>query len=164
MMEALGVPTLLAATVSMGLIAGLFYAFSCAVMVGLQRADDRTLVGAMQSINANLSGWFAISFLGAPVLPAATAALHLGDDSQPVLVWIVAALVLYATTFVITIAVNVPLNNALAAAGEPDSVADLARVRQRFEAKWVRWNIARALTSTAAFGCLTYALLLRGAA
>lgn len=53
--------------------------------------------------------------------------------------------------------------NALAAAGEPDRVADLAAVRERFEARWVRWNVARAVTSTAAVGFLAWALVLHGA-
>ena len=57
--------------------------------------------------------------------------------------WIAAALVLYVATLVITIGFNVPLNNELAAAGDPDRIRDLAAVRERFEAAWVRWNIAR---------------------
>lgn len=162
-MEPLGATTLVAATIAMGLAAGLFYSFATAVMVGLRRTDNRTFVSAMQWINATIvNGWFAISFFGALILTGAAAALHVRGEGRPVLVWIVVALVLYATTFIITIAVNVPLNNALAASGAPDRAADLAGVRERFEAKWVRWNIARAATSTAAFGCLTWALLLRG--
>jgi len=54
------------------------------------------------------------------------------------------------------------LNNQIQAAGEPDHIADLAAVRENFESKWVRWNIARAASSTAAFGCLTWALTLVG--
>jgi uncharacterized membrane protein len=62
----------------------------------------------------------------------------------------------------LTMGLNVPLNNALAAAGDPDRIADLAAVREHFEAPWVRWSLARALTCTAAFGCLAWALLLHG--
>ena len=58
--------------------------------------------------------------------------------------------------------VNVPLNNQLNAAGAPDRIADLAAVRERFEATWVRWNVVRTVASTAAFGCLTWALVLHG--
>jgi uncharacterized membrane protein len=60
----------------------------------------------------------------------------------------------------ITIGVNVPLNDALAAAGPPERITDLAAVREKFEAAWVRWNIARAAAATAAFACLTVALAL----
>jgi uncharacterized membrane protein len=64
----------------------------------------------------------------------------------------------------VVVGFNVPLNNELAAAGDPDHIADLAAVRERFEASWVRWNIARAVTSSAAFGCLIRALVLHGRA
>jgi len=132
-------------------------------MIGLSRTDDRTFVDVMQRINvAIVNGWFLISFFGALVFTAAAAVLHLHGDGRPVLPWIVAALVLYVAALVITIGVNIPLNNALAAAGDPDRIADLAAVRERFEATWVRWNIARAVASTAGLGCLTWALVLYG--
>ncbi|MGH3964483.1 MAG: anthrone oxygenase family protein [Pseudonocardiaceae bacterium] len=63
---------------------------------------------------------------------------------------------------IFTVGMNVPLNDALAAAGSPDRAADLAQVRASFEAAWVRWNIARAVAFTAAFGCLTWALMIYG--
>ncbi|MGH3875241.1 MAG: hypothetical protein ACRDSR_27715 [Pseudonocardiaceae bacterium] len=54
--------TLVAATLATGLLAGLFYAFAVAVMIGLHRVDDRTFVGAMQQINVGIQdGWFFIS-------------------------------------------------------------------------------------------------------
>jgi uncharacterized membrane protein len=98
------------------------------------------------------------------VFTALAVVLHLHADWRGVLPWIAAALVLYAASLLITIDFNVPLNNELAAAGDPDHIADLAAVRERFEASWVRWNIARAVASTAAFGCLIWALVLHGRA
>ena len=62
---------------------------------------------------------------------------------------------------IITMAVNVPLNNALRAAGDPARIGDLAAVRQHFhEARWSAWNLVRTLTSTAAFGSLIAAAML----
>jgi uncharacterized membrane protein len=53
----------------------------------------------------------------------------------------------------------VPLNDALKAATDPN----LAAVRDRFnEARWAGWNIVRAVTSTAAFACLAWALVVYG--
>ena len=154
---------LVSATITTGLMAGLLYAYACSVMIGLSRTDDRTFVDVMQRINvAIVNGWFLISFLGALVFTTLAAVLHMRGDGRPVLPWIVAALVLYLAALVITIGVNIPLNNAVAAAGDPDRIADLAAVRERFEATWVRWNIVRAAASTAAFGCLTWALVLFG--
>ncbi|MGC5016443.1 DUF1772 domain-containing protein [Streptosporangium sp. DT93] len=154
---------LVAATVTVGLTAGLLYSYACSVMPGLARTDDLTFVGAMQRINvAILNGWFAVCFAGALPLIAVAAGLHLQRDGRPVLPWIVAALVLYVAVLVITFAVNVPLNNALNAAGDPGGIADLAAVRERFEGMWVRWNIARTVACVAAFSCLAWALVLHG--
>lgn len=159
-MELLRVGSLVAATVAMGLMAGLFAAFAYSVMPGLRRTDDRAFVAAMRRINvAILNGWFFVIFFGAAVFTVLAAALRLGADGRAALPWIVAAFVLYAAALGITIAVNVPLNNALEAAGDTAPGAELATVRQGFEAPWIRWNAARAGTSVAAFGCLTVALL-----
>jgi uncharacterized membrane protein len=70
---------------------------------------------------------------------------------------------LYVVAFVITIGVNVPLNDAIKAAGDPDRIADLAGVRARFnETKWTSWHLVRTVTTLGAFGCLTWALVLFG--
>jgi len=158
-----GGAALVAATVTTGLMAGLFCAFAYSVMPGLGKADDRTFVEAMQRINvAILNGWFGVIFAGALVTSIAAVVLHLRDSGRPALPWIVAGLVLYVAVLVVTFAVNVPLNNELAAAGTLDRIGDLAAVRERFEATWVRWNIIRAAASIAAFGCLSWALVLHG--
>jgi uncharacterized membrane protein len=155
--------SLIAAALTTGLAAGLFYAYSYSVMPGLGRADDRTFVTAMQRINvAILNGWFALCFAGALVFTALAAALHVPAGGRSALPWIVAALVLYVVVLGVTFTVNVPLNNELDAAGDPDQVADLAAVRGRFEAAWVRWNIVRTAANVASFGCLLWALVLHG--
>ncbi|MCP2256651.1 putative membrane protein [Streptoalloteichus tenebrarius] len=155
--------TLIAAVISTGLVAGLFYAFAIAVMPGLAKVDDRAFVSTMQSINrVILNGWFLVAFVGTLVLTAGAALFHLDPGRRGVLLCVVLAFALSLATWAITMVVNVPLNNALEAAGDPDQIGDLAAVRERFEAVWVRWNIVRAVTSTAAFGCLVWALVLLG--
>lgn len=156
---------LVAATLTSGLLAGLFFAYVCSVMPALRRADDRTFVDVMQRINvAILNGWFFLVFVGALVLTAAATALHLGQAQRPMLPWLVAALVLAVVAFGVTAAANVPLNEALAAAGPPDRITDPTGVRARFETAWVRWNLARTILCTSSFGCLTLALLRHGVA
>jgi uncharacterized membrane protein len=104
-----------------------------------------------------------VTFFGALVLTGLAAVLHLGADGRPVLPWIAVAFVLYLAVVVITLAVNVPLNDGIKAAGDPDRIGDLAAVRKRFnEARWAAWNLVRALASTAAFGCLAWALVAYG--
>lgn len=162
-MEPLRRAVLVAATIATGMMAGLCYAYAISFLPGLGRTDDRTFIAAMQQTNEVIEGgWLFVIFLGALVFTALAAALHLGADRRAALPWIVAGFVLYAATFVITVGANVPLNEELAAAGDPDRIADLAAVRDRFEAPWVRWHIARTVANVAAFGCLSLALLRAG--
>ena len=154
-MDTLRGTALIAATLTTGLMAGLFYAYSCSVMPALKGADDRTFVDTMQRVNvAIVNGWFLLAFLGAAVFGVLAAVLHFG---RPGFGWVVAGAVLYVATLVITGAVNIPLNNALDAAGDPAAVPDLTAVREAFETTWVRWNLARTATSSAGFLCLVLA-------
>jgi uncharacterized membrane protein len=154
-----GTAALLAATVTNGLMAGLFAAFSYAVMPGLRRAEDGTFVEAMQRMNAAiLNGWFGVCFGGAALFPAVAALLHLGGGDRA-LPWILAGLAAYVAVLVITFAVNVPLNNRLATADHRSAPTALAAARQGFEGAWVRWNVVRAVLSTVAFGGVTWALV-----
>lgn len=148
---------LLLAMVTTGLMAGLFAGFAYAVMPGLSRVDDRAFVAGMRAINAAiLNGWFALCFGGALIGTLAAVLLHLPADRRGPLPWLLAALLLYGLVLVVTMAVNVPLNDRLAAA---DRLADPARLRVMFEGAWVRWNVVRAVLNTAALGCLGWALL-----
>jgi uncharacterized membrane protein len=161
-MDALRAVSLLFATVVMGLVAGVFALYAHTIMPGLGKTDDRTFVGAFQSIDrAIINPWFlGGGFFGSLVLTVVAAIAQLGRDPLP---WVAAALVLYLVAFVITIGINVPLNDAIKAAGDPDRITDLAAVRERFnEARWASWNLVRVVTSTVAFGLLAWALVLQG--
>ncbi|MER6298892.1 anthrone oxygenase family protein [Kitasatospora sp. NPDC001539] len=162
-MAALRTITLVGAVLTTGWSAGLFYAYACSVMPGLAVVGDRAFIDTMQRINtAILNGWFMLSFLGAPVLIVAAGVLQWRAGSRTALAWLAAAAVLSLAVLVITGVVNVPLNDRLAAAGAPDALTDPAAVRAAFEDVWVRWNVVRAVASTAAFGCVTWALVVAG--
>ncbi|GAA1397981.1 DUF1772 domain-containing protein [Catellatospora coxensis] len=154
-----------AATVTMGIMAGVFGLYAHTVMPGLRRTDDRTFVGAFQALDrAIINPWFMLGgFLGAFVFTAASVVLLLTGPGGAALAWAFAALVLYLLVLVITVAVNVPMNNAIKAAGDPDRITDLAGVRARFdEAKWARWNLVRTVATTAAVVCLAVMLVQNG--
>lgn len=155
--------TLIGATLTIGLAAGTFAVFAHTIMPGLHSADDRTFVGAFQHIDrAIINPWFMVTAFGGALVCTAAAAIT--NRGTPAMKWIIAALVLYLLAVVITMAVNVPLNNAIKAAGDPGHV-DVALIRQRFhESRWVAWNLVRVATTVPAFGLLTWALVLYGRA
>lgn len=162
-MFALRMAALVAATLSTGLIAGLFYGYANSVMPALNQTDDRTMIDVMQRINVViLNPVFMIGFMGTVAFTILAAALHLGKDSRTTLIWIGIALVLNVIAFAVTSGLNVPLNDQLAAAGDPAQIGDLAAVRSQFESSWVRWNIVRAAVHALAFLALMGALFVAG--
>ncbi|AYG82560.1 hypothetical protein DWB77_04740 [Streptomyces hundungensis] len=141
-----------AATVATGLAAGSFFVFSCAVMPALARSDDHTYVAVMRNINDVIQNpVFFASFLGAPVLIAVAAWQQRHEPGVRGSTY--AALGAYALAFVLTSAVNVPLNDALARATDP------AAARAHFEGPWVAWNAVRAGLCTLSLGFLARACL-----
>jgi uncharacterized membrane protein len=151
---------LLGATLTTGLAAGVIALYAHTIIPGLKTTDDRTFVAAFQAIDrAILNPWFMGTFFGALALTAAAAATSRG---RPTLGWVIAALVLYLAVVLITMAVNVPLNNAVRTAGDPARIA-VARVRDEFHvARWAAWNFVRVAASLAAFASLAWALVLDG--
>jgi hypothetical protein len=67
--------TLIGATLTMGLAAGVFALFAHTIMPGLRGTDDRTFAGAFQHLDrAIINPWFmATAFLGALVCTATAA-------------------------------------------------------------------------------------------
>jgi uncharacterized membrane protein len=160
-MFALRVTALIAATMTTGVMAGVFGLYQHTVMQGLARTDDRTFVGAFQALDrAIINPWFMFSFVGALLFTIAASLLNTGRELLP---WVLAALVLYVVVVAVTVVINVPMNDAIKAAGTLDSIADPGQVRRAFdEARWTAWNLVRTLATTTAFGCLCWALVVRG--
>jgi uncharacterized membrane protein len=153
--------SLLAATLTMGLATGAFALYAHTIMPGLKKTDDRTFVAAFQQMDrAIINPWFMLTaFLGALAFTVAAVALNVGRDALP---WAAIALGLYFVAVVITFAVNVPLNDALKAAGDPSRI-DVATAREHFnEARWVAFNLVRTVLSAAAFIALAWSLVAHG--
>jgi len=143
-METVGQAALVGQLATTGLMAGIYLAFSIAVMPGLTRNDDRTYVAAMRGMNvAIMNGWFFVVFLGPLPLGILAVVTRLPDHDA--LWWTVLGLLLYVGTLVVTGVVNVPLNNRL------DSTEPVERARALFETRWVRWNAVRTIGCTLSF-------------
>ena len=141
-----------------GLIAGVFFAFSSFIMGALGKLPPNQGIAAMQSINVVVINPL---FLGVLFGTAALALLlgfgairHLGD---PGAIWVVAGSSLYVIgTIVVTMAFNVPLNNALAAI-DPASGEGVA-VWAGYLQNWTSWNHVRGLAALTASGAFISAL------
>lgn len=150
-------------TVVMGLIAGIFFGYACSVMIALGRVGDRTFVAVMQQIDdAIRNPVFFTAFFGTLVLAAVAAVQQRRLGGRAAARWTLAALVLYFVALAVTLGGNEPLNTELTAAGDPDRIAHLAAVRDRFEDPWNAWNVVRTVIHTAALACATRALVLHG--
>ncbi|MFE2286573.1 DUF1772 domain-containing protein [Streptomyces sp. NPDC059443] len=156
---------LLVSTVFIGLMAGLFFAFDVSVMPGLAASDDRTYVTAMQAFNKAIdgNGLFGMVFIIALLTAGASAIVEFRKGRRNVAIWVGVATVAYFIVLMITFAVNIPLNNELAAAGDATKMTDFSIV-EKFKGTWVSTNILRTLLCTAALTALSRALVLYGRA
>ncbi|MCZ4275481.1 anthrone oxygenase family protein [Rhodococcoides yunnanense] len=143
------------AAVGCGSIAGVLLAFSISVMPALSSRSAPDAITTMQRINvAIVSPMFLTLFLGAAVA-ASTAAVGalISASGSPVL--IVAGALLYVIGCVlVTVAINVPLNDALAAV-DPSSRAG-ADVWSNYLVRWTRWNHVR--TGAAFAACVLFTI------
>lgn len=161
-MQFLELLALLASLLSVGLMAGLFTGFSYAVMPGLEVLDDRAWIAVMQRINqVILNGWFMTAFLGSVLFTIAALALDWFSDDRSASPWIAIGLVLALAMFIGTMAVNVPMNNRIEAAGDPAAIDDPAALREAIAAKWTAWNTVRGVASLGSLLALAWALVVR---
>src|ERR1700745_1872224 len=162
-MTLLRTSTLMGATLTMGLVAGAFALYAHASMPGLRKTDDRTFVAAFQQLDrAVINPWRMITACGGPFVLTLVPAI--ANRGTPALPWIAAAFGLYLVAVIVTVAVNVPLNDAIKAAGDPARI-DVTQVRPQFnETRWAAWTLVRVATSGPAFGLLAWALVLCGRA
>lgn len=140
----------LIATLGSGLIAGAFFIFSVAVMRAFGRLPANEGMTAMQVINVVIINPIFLSvFMGTALVAAAVAVLSLMRFSEAGAKFLIAGALLYIVgCFVVTMALNVPLNNALAAA-DPASVAG-QEVWKNYLTTWTFWNHVRTVASLAA--------------
>ena len=145
--SSLATAALASATVSGGLLAGVFYAFQISVVRGLADVDDAAYVATFRAINRRiLNPWFLTVFLGSGPLTLAAWALN-RNATAPVRSLISSGLLLNGVMLAVTMAGNVPLNTAL----------ENGAGRARFERPWNRRNLVRTLAAAGSFAALALA-------
>src|SRR5437762_3449246 len=133
-----------------GLIGGIFFAFSSFIMKALARVPPTHGIAVMQSINVFvLNIWFFAVFFGTGACCLVLGISSLFRWEKPGAGYLLAGSVLYLIgTMIVTIACNVPLNDALAAV-DPSS-ADAGRVWSDYLRKWTAWSHLRTGAALAA--------------
>lgn len=141
-----------------GLMAGIFFAFSTFIMTALARIPPAQGIAAMQSINVVvLNKWFFAVFFGTAVCCLALSITSFVRWQTPGAGYLLAGSLLYLVgTILVTIACNVPLNDALAALDSAS--ADAGRVWTNYLKNWTAWNHVRTIAALAAAASFTVAL------
>ena len=149
-MSNLTFPALIVAAVGSGLIGGFLFGFSNSIMAGLARLPPPQGIAAMQNINiAVINPLFLAAFTGTALLSlgiGGMALMRLGEAGA--MLTLVAAMLYVIGTFGITMAINVPMNDALAAVGPQD--ASSGPLWANYLQEWTRWNHVRSVAALAA--------------
>jgi len=141
-----------------GLIAGLFFAFSVAVMQALARLPAAGGIAAMQSINsAILNPLFLAIFLGTAAGCALVMLTALARWHSPGSVYLLVGGALYLVgSLLVTAVCNVPKNNTLASVAPADPGS--AGLWAGYLASWTTWNHVRTVASLASLSSLILGL------
>jgi len=151
-------PLMLFAVLGCGLIAGVFFAFSTFVMKALAQQPSAQGIATMQSINITvINPLFMLVFLGTAAACIFLTISLLLKWHQPGVVYLLVGSLLYLVgTVGVTIAFNVPLNDALAIV-KPDS-PEGANLWVKYLTNWTIWNHVRTIAALVAAALLTIAL------
>lgn len=138
-------PLALVALLLTGGIFGFFYAWVCSTMWGLDRMEPAAAIAAMQAMNGSVRNavFFPAFFLTPLALVlAGLASLRIARPAGRA--FLLAALVYLAGGLVLTLAVNVPMNETLALV---DPAVDSAAVWADYSPRWQFWNLMRTIAS-----------------
>ena len=152
--ELLSFLTVLAA-VGAGVIGGVLFAFSNVVMRTLAQQPPESGLRTMQAININiLNPLFLLFFLGTALTGVILAMSAFTRLSSPGALPLLIASMLYVVGVLgVTVALNVPLNDKLAAL-DPTS-AQAAQSWRDYVSDWLRWNHVRTAASVLASALFT---------
>lgn len=149
---------LIAATLSSGLIAGLLYAFVCAVKPGLGSLTDQEYLRAMQAINRNIENpLFFLSFIGTLILlPVHTYNSFTNSGvSVRFIILLCSSVIYFMGVFGVTILGNVPLNDYLAKVDIGSlKVNEIKAIRIKYEHPWNNLHQIRTWASFISFSLL----------
>ena len=133
-----------------GMVGGMLFVFSSSVMKALDRLPPAQGIAAMQSINVVvINPWFMGAFFGTAAVCVLVLVFSLLRWNEAEAVYLLSGGLVYLIgTILVTMAFNVPRNDALASV-DPES-ADGAKLWARYVPSWTAWNHLRTATALAA--------------
>lgn len=146
------------ASLGCGLMAGLFFVFSVAVMKAFARLPSAEGIAAMQSINAAIiNPIFLTVFFGTAAACTLVIIASLLSWRESGVVYLILGSLLYLVgSFLVTVVFNVPKNNALASVSPADPGS--AILWTSYLDKWTAWNHVRTVAALAAMALLIMGL------
>ena len=134
-----------------GLMAGFFFSYSVSVSLGLGKLGDNEFLNAMKQINREVQNpLFFICFFGSLILLCVANINYKNNSLFPFMLF---AFLVYAIgVFLVTVLVNVPLNNKLDNFNIATATELTAnKMRKIFENRWNFWNNIRTISSILCF-------------
>lgn len=142
-----------------GAIFGFFYAWVCSTMWGLDQADPRVAIEAMQEMNRSVRNqvFFPAFFLTPAVMLVAAWLSWRARAGVAAWSFVVAAVIYAVGGLALTATVNVPMNEELGRVIVPESVEQARVIWDDYSGRWQFFNQVRTVASgsalmVAAFG------------
>ena len=153
--------TLWFAAISVGLMAGVYFAFSAFVMQALDAAGRPAGMAAMQSINRIIVRSLFLPLFFASSLACLLLAVF------GVMIWgsagawqmVIGGVIYLVGMLAVTAFANVPLNNSLEAVDAAGAEAEA--MWRRYMQRWLPWNHVRTVSCTASLVLLVAAISVR---
>ncbi|MDF3415431.1 DUF1772 domain-containing protein [Sulfitobacter sp. M57] len=155
-MKSLTMPLCLISLLLTAALFGFFYAWVCSTMWGLDAADPRVAIAAMQAMNGSVrNAVFAPAFFGTPVALLVTTALLAATSQRGAWPWFAMATALSALLGVaLTMAINVPMNEELARITIPQDIDTARALWLAYSPDWQFWNQMRTVATGVAVLCI----------
>jgi uncharacterized membrane protein len=148
------------ATLGSAVMTGLFFTFSVFMMRALASLPPAQGIAAMQAVNVKIiTPLFMLVFLGTALASTVISVAVVATWPEQAAPYLLAGSALYLLgVILVTMAVNVPKNNALDRLVPAD--ANAANAWRDFVRSWTAWNHVRSVASLAATACFVLGLRL----
>lgn len=151
--------SLFAATLLIGLTAGLCFTWGNAVTPGIGQLDDLGYLQSFQKMNRSIENpLFFVVFIGSFFVGLASLFFNKTVSPEHFRLVLIAIGIYFFGVILVTVVGNVPLNQLLDRTDLVNSsTEELRALRERFENPWNRYHLIRVLASMLSFALLIIA-------